>query len=51
MSRIPGPGSGLSRVLYLKDFAEGWYALTNRELGLGVGVVWDAALFPYACFW
>ena len=51
MSRIPAPGSGLSRVLYLKDFAEGWYALTNLELGLGVGVVWDAALFPYACFW
>ena len=51
MSRIPAPGSGLSRVLYLEDFAEGWYALTNLELGLGVGVVWDAALFPYACFW
>ena len=51
MSRIPGPASGLSRVMYLKDFDEGWYALTNRRSGLGVGLVWDASLFPYACFW
>ena len=46
MSRIPAPGSGLSRVLYLEDFAEGWYALTNLELGLGVGVVWGRSPLP-----
>jgi hypothetical protein len=51
MSRVPEPGSGLSRVVYLKDFAEGWYAITNPALGWGAGLVWDAGLFPYACFW
>lgn len=51
MSRIPAAGSRLSRVLYLKEFEEGWYALTNTGLGWGIGLVWDATLFPYACFW
>ena len=51
MSRAPGPGTGFSRVLYLKDFSQGWYALTNPNLEIGVGLVWDRDLFPYACFW
>jgi hypothetical protein len=51
LSRIPGPGSGHSRVLFLKDFEESWYALTNPALGLGVGMVWNGNLFPYACLW
>ena len=51
MSRVPGPGTGFTRVLYLKDFTEGWYALTNPSLEIGVGLVWDSDLFPYACFW
>jgi galactose mutarotase-like enzyme len=51
LSQVPAPGTGHSRVLFLKDFAESWYALTNLTLELGVGMVWDGALFPYACFW
>lgn len=51
LSRLPGIGSRLSRVLFLKDFDEGWYAITNPTLGLGVALVWDKALFPYACLW
>jgi hypothetical protein len=51
LSRIPGPGSGHSRVLFLKDLEESWYALTNPALGMGVGIVWDGELFPYAVMW
>ncbi len=51
LSRLPAPGSGHSRVLFLKDFEESWYALTNPTLGFGVGLVWNGDLFPYACFW
>jgi galactose mutarotase-like enzyme len=51
LSRLPAPGSGHSRVLFLKDFEESWYALTNPTLGFGVGMVWNGDLFPYACFW
>jgi hypothetical protein len=51
LSHVPAPGSGHSRVLWLKDFSEAWYALTNPALGLGLGLAWDGDLFPYACFW
>src|SRR5699024_1909951 len=36
---------------YLKDFESGWYGITNTALGFGVGLVWDAAMFPYAWYW
>jgi hypothetical protein len=51
LSRLPAPASHLSRVLFLKDFAETWYAITNPRLGFGAGLVWDGSLFPYACLW
>jgi hypothetical protein len=51
LSRIPPPGSGYSRILYLQDFAKSWYALTNHALKLGAGMVWDGNVLPYATFW
>jgi len=44
-------GSGVSRVLFLKDFTRGWYSVTNPHLGFGIGMVWNEQLFPYCCFW
>jgi hypothetical protein len=40
-------------LAYLTDFADehGWYGITNTDLGLGVGLVWPKAVFPYAWFW
>jgi hypothetical protein len=40
-------------MAYLSDFngEHGWYGITNTELGLGVGLVWPVAVFPYAWFW
>jgi hypothetical protein len=40
-------------MVYLTDFSgdHGWYSITNTELGLGVGLVWPVAVFPYAWFW
>jgi galactose mutarotase-like enzyme len=51
LSRVPAAGSGCSRVLYLKDFEESWYAVSNPEMQLGAGLVWDGDLCPYACLW
>lgn len=38
---------------FLRDFPgdHGWYGITNTELGLGVGMVWPTAVFPYAWYW
>jgi hypothetical protein len=38
-------------MAYLGDFAEGWYAVTNPDLGFGVAVVWPADVLPYAWLW
>jgi galactose mutarotase-like enzyme len=51
LSKIPPPDSGYSRVFFLKDFQESWYAITNHQMRMGVGVVWDGTLFPFACVW
>lgn len=51
MSRVPGPNEVRDILAYFRDFESGWYGITNKELGIGVGLVWDAEVFPYAWFW
>ena len=51
LSRVPAPGEGRHLLAYFSDFESGWYALTNSELGFGVGLAWPLADFPYAWFW
>jgi len=38
-------------VVFFKGLQEGWYGLTNTEIGLGFGMSWDAALFKYLWMW
>ncbi|SRR5579884_1091275 len=49
LSRIPGPESQVNNLGYAVDLAEGWYGLTNTELGLGIGLVWPKEVF--SCIW
>jgi hypothetical protein len=51
LSQIPARNSGLSRVLFLKDFAEPWCALVNPVSQLGMALRWNTNLMPYACMW
>ena len=51
MSKVPGPGEARDILAYFREFESGWYAITNQEMGLGVGLVWDESVFPYAWFW
>ena len=51
LSTIAPPDQPRDLLGYLKDFARGWYSITNRELGFGVGFSWDKNVFPYAWFW
>ena len=51
MSRVPAPDQPRDLLAYLSDFESGWYAITNRQLGMGVGMCWDTSVFPYAWFW
>ncbi|MCC6314160.1 MAG: aldose 1-epimerase [Thermomicrobiales bacterium] len=54
LSVVPGADDPPRHTLaYLGDFqgAHGWYGITNTDLGLGAGLVWPTAVFPYAWFW
>ena len=51
LSRIPGPEEERAFLYYLKDFKEGWYAITNSVLEMGVALTWPAELFPFAWYW
>ena len=51
MLKVPGPETARDTLAYFQDFDAGWYSITNSELNLGVGLVWDARIFPYAWFW
>jgi hypothetical protein len=45
-SKVPGPSSGLGRMLYLEKLRDGWYALVNPKLKVGFGMRWDVKRFP-----
>lgn len=51
LSIMPPPKAGSSRVVTLAEFDGAWYALTNRQLSLGIGIAWTDDVFPYACMW
>ncbi|TDD63788.1 aldose 1-epimerase [Jiangella aurantiaca] len=49
--RVPAPGSGVSRLAFLADFAEGRAGIVNDELGLRADLTWDTSLMPHAWYW
>jgi len=54
LARVAGPDDPPHETMaYLTDFEgeHGWYGITNTDLGLGVGLVWPKAVFPFAWFW
>jgi len=48
LSRVPGPDAAYTLTAYLGDFAEGWLAVTNPALDIGIGWAWPAEVLPYA---
>jgi hypothetical protein len=49
LSRIPGLDAGIATMGYVLDLTEGWYALSNPGMGLGVALTWPTSVFP--CLW
>lgn len=35
----------------LTDFDDGWFALTNTDLGFGIGLAWNTDVFEHAWIW
>jgi hypothetical protein len=51
LSRVPAPDQPRAVLAYLEDFEEGYFAITNPGLELGVGIRWPLAAFDRAWLW
>jgi len=51
ISRVLPKSTKSADVVFFKELDEGWYALTNRTLGVGFGMAWDNSLFKYLWMW
>lgn len=51
LGRVPALDGRRDLFAYFKELDEGWWAVTNPELGFGVGMRWPREIFPYAWFW
>lgn len=51
LSIIPGPESGITELVFLSGFTEGWYGITNRNAKVGFGLRWDSELYRHVWFW
>jgi hypothetical protein len=50
LSVFPPGETASAEMLYL-EMNEGWYALTNREINLGVGIAFDLSVFRCMWYW
>ncbi|WP_052947581.1 DUF4432 family protein [Aneurinibacillus tyrosinisolvens] len=51
LRQIRGSEAACSDMLFATSYKEGWYALTNHRMGLGVGMVWPVEDFPHLWIW
>ena len=51
MSRFPPESIGAYDMSYVADLPEGWYAVTNRRLGVGLGVRYPTEVYRYLWYW
>lgn len=51
LREVPPPGSAFEDQAYIEDLADGWYAVTNRDLGVGLAVRFPHQLYRYLWYW
>jgi len=51
LSRVPPKSVRAYDMSYIADMPEGWYAVTNRRLGVGFGVRYTREVFQYLWYW
>ena len=51
LSRFPPKGQRFNDMSYVAEMPEGWYAVTNRKMGVGFGVHYPAEHFRYLWYW
>ena len=51
LSVVPPKSVRAYDISYVTDMPEGWYAVTNRRMGVGFGVLFPKELFRYLWYW
>ncbi len=51
LDAVPPSIAGFEEQAYVDDVADGWYAITNRELGVGLVVRYPAEVFQHLWYW
>ena len=51
LSKVPGRDVKAYDQSYITDMPEGWYAITNRRIGLGFGVAYPTDVYRYLWYW
>jgi hypothetical protein len=51
LREIPPVGTGCEDMAYIEGIEDGWYAVTNCELGVGLAVRYPADLYRYLWYW
>lgn len=51
ITRVQPPSTHSVDVVFFKELSEGWYSITNENLGVGFGMAWDNELFKYLWMW
>ena len=51
LSKVPPKSLRAYDMSYIADMSEGWYAITNREMGLGFALTYPSDVFPYLWYW
>ena len=50
-SKIPPKSSRSYDMAYVRDMPEGWYAITDTNRGVGLGVAYPKDIFRYLWYW
>lgn len=51
LRRIPPPGAGWEDQVYIDEVPDGWYAVTNLDLGVGLAVRYPHNLYRHLWYW
>lgn len=51
MQEIVSINEGTSDMLFASKLKEGWFGLTNKKLGIGIGMGWPIEMFPFIWIW
>lgn len=51
LSIVPPKTKRAYDMSYITEMSEGWYAVTNKQLGLGFGVLFPKDVFRYLWYW